>query len=58
MRDGAIFLEDRIYNSRQITDLYLLALSVDREGRLVTFDEKITLSPVRGAQAKNLCLIH
>jgi toxin-antitoxin system PIN domain toxin len=58
LRSEAIFSENLIHNSRQITDLYLLALAVTRDGRLATFDEKITLSPVLGAKEKNLCLIH
>ncbi len=38
----------------QITDLYLLALAVKHNARLVTFDRDIAITVVRGATAKNL----
>src|SRR5258706_3876930 len=38
LRDKNIFAAERIPNSRQLTDLYLLALAVAHPGRLVTFD--------------------
>ena len=45
---------DRVLSSRQITDTYLLALAVDRGGRLVTFDKGIALEAVPGAAKNNL----
>jgi toxin-antitoxin system PIN domain toxin len=39
----------RIHGPRQITDVYLLALAVRREGRFVTFDATIPLQAVVGA---------
>jgi hypothetical protein len=57
LRDENIFAVERIHGSRQLTDLYLLALAVDRNARLVTFDEKIPLSAVHGAHSKNLCIV-
>jgi toxin-antitoxin system PIN domain toxin len=39
----------RIHGPRQLTDIYLLALAVGRQGRLVTFDAGIPLAAVRGA---------
>lgn len=57
LRNGAIFAEDFIHSSRQLTDLYLLALAVNHKGRLATFDEKIPLSAACHAKEKNLCLI-
>jgi len=57
LRDETIFAGELIHSSRQLTDLYLLALAVNRKGRLATFDEKIPLSAVRHAKSKNLCLI-
>ena len=57
LRNGAIFAEDLIHSSRQLTDLYLLALAVNHKGRLATFNEKIPLSAVYHAKSKNLCLI-
>ena len=38
----------------QLTDVYLLALAVARQGRLVTLDRGITLSCVAHAQAHHL----
>ena len=57
LRNGAIFAEDLIHSSRQLADLYLLALAVDHKGRLATFDKKIPLSAVCHAKSKNICLI-
>jgi uncharacterized protein len=42
---------------RQLTDVYLLALAVRREGRLATFDRSIPVKPVRGARAEHLAVI-
>jgi hypothetical protein len=55
LRDEKIFAAGRIHSSRQLTDLYLLALAVEHHGRLVTFDRGIPLSGVHDAKAANLC---
>jgi uncharacterized protein len=48
---------DRVLSSRQITDLYLLALAVQHGGRLVTLDRGIALAAVPGAESHHLvCL--
>jgi len=47
----------RILSSRQLTDLYLLALAVEHEGRFVTFDAAIPLAAVRKARAENLLVL-
>lgn len=47
----------RVHGPKQLTDLYLLALAVSRNGRLVTFDQRIPLSAVRGATADHLVTI-
>lgn len=39
----------RIHGPRQLTNIYLLALAVQHEGRLVTFDTGIPLAAVRKA---------
>jgi toxin-antitoxin system PIN domain toxin len=54
--DEKIFASDRIHGPRQLTDLYLLALATKHRGRLVSFDQGISLSAVTGAKAKNLCV--
>ena len=55
LRDETIFAAERLHSSRQLTDLYLLALAVAHQGRLVTFDQGIALSGVHHARAANLC---
>ena len=57
LRDATIFAVDRIHGSRQLTDLYLLALAVANRGRLVTFDEKIPISAVHSATPQHLCVV-
>ena len=47
--DTARLDHGRMHGHRQITDLYLLALAVEHDSRLVTFDAQIPLSAVRGA---------
>jgi toxin-antitoxin system PIN domain toxin len=44
----------RIHGPRQLTDIYLLALAVKHEGRLVTFDARIPIAAVRHASTQNL----
>jgi len=47
----------RIHGPRQLTDIYLLALAVAHEGRLVTFDAGIPLAAVRNATKQNLLIL-
>jgi toxin-antitoxin system PIN domain toxin len=56
-REGEIFTRERMHSSKQLTDLYLLGLAVQRRGRLATFDESVPLTPVRSAKPVNLALI-
>jgi toxin-antitoxin system PIN domain toxin len=51
------FNPDRVLTSSQVTDTYLLALAVARGGRLVTFDQRITLAAVPAARPANLLVI-
>jgi toxin-antitoxin system PIN domain toxin len=57
LRESGSFLIDRIHGSRQITDLYLLALATKHNGRLVTFDGNIPISPIAGAGSSNIYVI-
>jgi toxin-antitoxin system PIN domain toxin len=57
LRDSSTFAADHLHSSRQLTDLYLLALAVRHGGRLATFDQGIPLSPVRGGKAASVCVI-
>jgi len=41
-------------NPRQLTDLYLLAMAMSRDGAFVTFDASIAREAVRGAKACHL----
>ena len=42
---------------RQLTDVYLLALAVAHNARLVTLDTRITLSSIRGATENHLAVL-
>ena len=57
LRDEKIFAIDRVLRSHQLTDLYLLALAAKHGGRLVTFDQGISVSPARIAQPENLLVL-
>ena len=52
--DSNRFHHDQLLSPRHLTDLYLLALAVEHNGRLATFDSNIPLAAVSGAQAKHL----
>ncbi|MEK6372404.1 MAG: TA system VapC family ribonuclease toxin [Acidobacteriota bacterium] len=41
----------------QITDIYLLGVAVDHDGRLATFDRRIPLRAVEGAMDEQLAVI-
>jgi predicted nucleic acid-binding protein len=45
------------HGPRQLTDIYLLALAVQHEGRLVTFDTGIPLTAVRKATTRKLLIL-
>jgi hypothetical protein len=47
----------RVHGPRQLTDLYLLALAVERKGRFVTFDTGISLAVVRKATTDSLVVL-
>lgn len=47
----------RIHGPRQLTDIYLLALAVENEARLVTFDTGVPLAAVRKAATNNLMVL-
>jgi uncharacterized protein len=52
--DKASFDHNRLLRSDGITDAYLLALAVKREGCLVTFDKSIPLNAVKGAEPRHI----
>ena len=52
--DPALVDASRVHGPRQLTDVYLLALAVRNEGRLVTFDGSVAMAAVKGARARHL----
>ena len=55
--DANRFRHDQVLSPRHLTDLYLLALAVEHDGRFVTFDRGIPLAAVSRAQAKHLEIV-
>ncbi len=55
--DSRRFNHAHIHGHRQLTDLYLLALAVEHDGCLASFDEKIPLSAVHGAKRRHLLIL-
>jgi uncharacterized protein len=55
--DSDVVDSTRIHGPRQLTDIYLLALAVQHEGRLVTFDTGIPLAAARKATTSNLLIL-
>jgi toxin-antitoxin system PIN domain toxin len=56
VRDAGRFRWNHVQGHRQLTDVYLLALSVSNEGMLATF-YSISLKSVQGAETHNLELL-
>ena len=54
---GNQFRSERMLGPKQVTDLYLLSLAVQRDGRLATFDRTVPLSAVVGATSKHLAIL-
>jgi uncharacterized protein len=57
LRDSAVFAPERILGSRQLTDIYLLALATKHGGRFATFDGSIPIQPALSANADHLHVI-
>lgn len=61
--DDVSLLDDTLFNielvrgHQQLTDVYLLGLAVKHRGRLVTFDRKVPLAAVKGAQRESLVVL-
>lgn len=55
--DETLFVTERIHGTRQLTDIYLLALAIKNGGRLVTFDESIPLSAAKRAESRHLIVV-
>jgi toxin-antitoxin system PIN domain toxin len=52
--DGSLIDVTRVHGPRQLTDTYLLALAVKRDGCLVTFDGAIPVNAVYGAMRRHI----
>ena len=57
LRDEQRFSHEQIVSSKQLTDVYLLALSIENGGRLVTFDQRIPRAVVANATTEQLCVL-
>lgn len=55
--DAARFRHAHIHGPSQLTDLYLLALAIRHEGRLVSFDRRIVISAVPEATSDHLVVL-
>jgi toxin-antitoxin system PIN domain toxin len=55
--DGALVDVRRLSGYRQLTDVYLLALAVAHDARLVTLDTRILPGAVQGANGNHLVVI-
>ena len=55
--DSDVVDATRIHGPRQLTGIYLLALAVQHEARLLTFDTGIPLAAVKNATTQNLLLL-
>ncbi len=51
LRDGSVFRHAHLGSSRQLTEVYLLALARSRGGVLATFDRSIPVSSVSGGES-------
>ena len=57
LRDSRHFRHTSILTSKQITDIYLLALAVENQGSLATFDQHIPLAAVPTANPSHLVVL-
>lgn len=55
--DPVVIDSQHVLGPRQITDLYLLALAVSRDGRFTTFDESVYTGAVHNATEDHLVVI-
>ncbi len=55
--DGALVNVERLSGHRQLSDVYLLALAVAHDARLITLDTRIPLGAAIGANEDHLVII-
>jgi predicted nucleic acid-binding protein len=56
--DSSQFNWSSMLAHRQVTDIYLLTLALQHQGRFVTLDRCITLDSVKGASVGQLVCLH
>lgn len=57
LADEGLVDTSQVAGSRQLTDIYLLALAVAMGGRLASFDRRIRIAGVHGASSDSLTLV-
>lgn len=57
LRDSDAFRAEHLAGPQQLTDVYLLALAVAQQGRLVTFDRSIPITAAAGATPGHLVVL-
>lgn len=57
LADPKVVDRSRLHGSRQVTDVYLLALAVEYGGRFVTFDRSVPREAVPAATGANLVVL-
>ena len=57
LTDTSLFDPSGLASHRHLTDVYLLGLARQMDGRLATFDSRIPLGAVRGATSEHLAVI-
>jgi toxin-antitoxin system PIN domain toxin len=57
LSDSQLFDHTQIHHPKHLTDIYLLALAVHHQGRLVTFDQGISAVAVKGAESHHLLVL-
>ena len=57
MLDAGRIAWNAVLGSRQVTDVYLLALAAQQDGRLATLDRAVPLKAVPGSKARHLVVI-
>ena len=55
--DASALRHSHMHSPKQLTNLYLLGLAVKHQGCLVSFDQRIPLSAVRGAKSEHLVVL-
>lgn len=55
--DARVADPSRIHGPRQLTDVYLVALAVQHDGRFVTFDASVSPEAIKGARKDHILVL-